>query len=485
MIELLKKTALRRKQPTSLLGLALDGSRLEATVLRRSNGSAQAIQTAGFVLSLDPLTADPLLVGREIRNQLDAAGIRERACAVALPLNWALTAHVEVPSISDEDLPAFLEIEGERGFPCDATTLQVCHSRFQTPAGQRHALLVGIPRTHLSALERALRAARLKPVRFGLGLAALQPPAPSPAGGTLALLLGEGRMALQVTCGGGVAALRVLEAGAGAEAGRAALEPEAVAREIRITLGQIPDGLRETVRQVRIFGPRDLSQHLADELEMRLESLHLEIEPGSRRAASNAGPAPDLDGVASAAFSVAADCLTARPAVFEFLPPRVSAWRQAAQRYASGRMRTAGAVAAGLAVIVGAFFLWQQFQLLRLQAQWRSIGPKVRELEKVQDDIRKFRPWYDDSFRAMRILRDLTQAFPEDGVVWARTIEIRDLAAVACTGQAREHQALLRTHEKLRASSAVSELKVSQIRGKAPEQFTFDFRWNEGGRVEN
>ena len=41
-------------------------------------------------LSLDPLTADPELVGREIRNHLDAAGVRERHCIVAVPLKWAL-----------------------------------------------------------------------------------------------------------------------------------------------------------------------------------------------------------------------------------------------------------------------------------------------------------------------------------------------------------------------------------------------------------
>ena len=41
-------------------------------------------------------------------------------------------------------------------------------------------------------------------------------------------------------------------------------------------------------------------------------------------------------------------------------------------------------------------------------------------------------------------------------------------------------QALLRA-----LAGGVSDLKVNQIRGKSPMQFTFDFHWNEGGKVEN
>jgi len=38
------------------------------------------------------------------------------------------------------------------------------------------------------------------------------------------------------------------------------LHAEVVTREARITLGQLPAELRERVRAVRIFGPRDLAQ---------------------------------------------------------------------------------------------------------------------------------------------------------------------------------------------------------------------------------
>ena len=82
----------RQRRLTSVLGLSLDGERLEGVVLRRTNGALQRFQSFSVALSLDPLTDAPELVGREIRNHLDAAGVRERRCVVGVPLKWMLTA---------------------------------------------------------------------------------------------------------------------------------------------------------------------------------------------------------------------------------------------------------------------------------------------------------------------------------------------------------------------------------------------------------
>ena len=76
MNNILKINFSRRRKLTSLLGLNFDGSRLDGVVLRRTNGSLQLQQSFSATLSLDPLTAAPELVGREIRNQLDAAPAR-------------------------------------------------------------------------------------------------------------------------------------------------------------------------------------------------------------------------------------------------------------------------------------------------------------------------------------------------------------------------------------------------------------------------
>lgn len=485
MRNLLNIGLLKRQRLTSLLGLALDGSRLDGVVLRRNNGSLQVQQSFSVSLSLDPLTADAELVGREIRNHLDAAGVRERHCVLGLPLKLALATHAELPDLPEADVASFLQIEAERGFPCDAATLLVASSRCRTPSGKQHAMLVGIPRTHLVLLDRALRAARLKPVSFSPGIVALQPAETEALNGVLALTIGESHVGLQVTSGGGVAALRTLEGALEMEGGRRLLHADLVARESRITLGQLPAELRESVRRIRIFGPRDLSQQLADEMELRLEPLGLKVELVSRYADNEFGLRLPADAAVSPALSLAAERLAGREALFEFLLPRVTAWQQVTARYSSGKLRTAGAAAAVVVVVVAGLFLVQQWQLMRLQSQWAAIAPKVKELEKITQDIHQFRPWFDDSVRVLSILRQLTQAFPEDGVVSAKTVEIRDLSAVTCTGVTRDNQSLIKTVERLRASGGIADLRVSTIRGKSPMQFTFDYRWNEGGKSEN
>src|SRR5215475_3224071 len=157
MIDLLNINTRKRGRLTSLLGLALDGTRLDGVLLRRTDGSLEVQQTFSVSLSLDPLTAATELVGREIRNHLDAAGVRERNCVVGLPLKWALTTHVEIPELPDSEIENFLQLEAERGFHSDVTTLHFAASRSQSKSGKQHAFLVGIPKAHLTLLEQALR----------------------------------------------------------------------------------------------------------------------------------------------------------------------------------------------------------------------------------------------------------------------------------------------------------------------------------------
>ena len=103
----------------------------------------------------------------------------------------------------------------------------------------------------------------------------------------------------------------------------------------------------------------------------------------------------------------------------------------------------------------------------------------------MQQEIRQYRPWFDDSFRSLTILRQLTMAFPEDGSVTAKTVEIRDGNTVTCTGTAQDNGALLRTLNQLRTADGVTDVKLQQIRGKSPMQFSFDVHYGNGGGNEN
>jgi len=473
------------KKLTTVLGLALDGSKLDGVVLRRTNGSLAVLQSFSATLALDPLTAAPELVGREIRNQLDAAGVRERHCVFGVPLKWVLTAQTELPPLPAADADSLLQLEAEKGFHSDVATLQISDSRSPLADGKQNVLLAGIPGTHIAALENILAAAKLKPVSFALGLAALQFAGDEKSSGVLALAVGEGNVGLQITAGGGVVALRALEGAVENEAGRLTLHADLVARETRVTLGQLPGGLRDAVKRIRIFGPRELARELAAAMEARFAPMGLKTEVVAGYAPDEFGAQLPVEVSLSAAFSLAARVLTGQKPSFEFLPEKPNLIEQFAAKYSSGRLRTTGAVAAGVAVIFLAVFLFQQIQLWHLRSQWSQMAVKVGQLQAIQDNIRQYRSWYDGSCRNLAILRVLSLAFPEDGSVTAKNIEVRDGSTVTCSGTARDYAAVLAVESKLSALPGVSGVRHEQSRGKAPMQFVFGFTFNNGGGSEN
>ena len=480
MIDLKTFNRFKRQRPSTVLALSLDGSQLDGVVLRRTNGAVQLLQSFSATLALDPLTADAELVGREIRNHLDAAEVRERNCLVCLPLKWAMTAHAEIPEMAAADVPGFLAIEAERGFHSDLETLFFAASRY-TLAGKDNATLVGIPRNHVVAIEKVLAAARLKPLSFSLGISSLQRLGTETSNCVLALVIGESNVGLQITYAGGITALRTLEGTLENQAGRRTLHADVVARETRITLGQLPPELREKVQSVRIFGPRDFAQQLADELELRLEQLSLKVEVVKNYAPGEFGVQLPADAAVSAAFSFAAAYLAGNDAVLEFLPPKIPAWQQFAARYGTGKTRQAMGIAAVAVVILAGLFLYQTVQLMRWKAHWKEISAEATELKRLEDNIQQYRPWYDRQFRGLEILKQITMAFPEDGTVTAKTLEIRDLSTVICSGTARSMPYLLSTEEQLQKANGIAGVKLTQVRGRAPAlQFTLDIQCNGG-----
>jgi len=481
MIDLKQFDKLLQRHPgSSLLGLSFDGSRLEGVWVRRTNGSVEIRKTFSTSLSLDPLTAEVELAGREIRKQLDAEQIRERWCAVCLPLNWALTLTVKLPEIPEEDIADFLQIEAERGFPYSPDELMLAHSRFNVGNAGCFVTLVGMPREHVNRLEAVLRAAQLRPVTFSLGLTALQPAEADMTEGTLALLAGETSVAMQTSCGGGVVTLRTLDGayeqvGAGRE-----LQTEHVARELRITLGQLPHEVREGMRRVRVFGRNEAATELAEELRETAADWGLKVEQVRDHAPAEFGLKVPHGTAISGALSVAVRQLAAHSGM-EFLPPRISPLAQFAERYSSGKLAYAGMGAGAVALVVLIAFFIQQIVLWHWQSKWSGMEAQVSELTQIRDQIRLYRPWFDRSVRTLSILKRLTEAFPQDGAVSAKTIELREPSRVTCSGTARNREVYNKMVDQLRKAPEVSEFHTETQRGNTPLEFTFNFQWGGPG----
>lgn len=484
----LPRLNLRGRQPgSSLLGLAFDGSRIEGVEVRRSNGSVEIQKSFTATLSLDLLTNAPELVGREIRKVLDEQGVRERWCTVCIPLTWALTLSSRLPDLPEPDLASFLQLEAERGFPYSQDALLTASSRFRTATGEAWATLVAVPRNHLTRLEAVLNAAQLRPASFSLGIAALQPASAPSAQGVLAMIPARSNIALQLTLGGGIALLRTIEGAFDPVGAERELQPEHVLREVRITLRQLAPEWHDALKVVRVFGSLDDSDELAEVLAPRLESEGLRIEQARVHDAGGSALRLPENTRISEALALAVTRLAGGPVPLEFLPPKISAWQQFSSKYSSPKLVASGATAGAVAAAVLLAFFVQQVLLWYWGHRWGNIRDRVVVLDEMQSNIRKFRPWYDGSFRELSILRSLTEAFPEDGSVSAKQIEIRDadkpgeLLTVTCTGTARTRSGLLKVKDRIGSARNVVNVHTEQERGTSPMEFTFNFQWNEAG----
>ena len=458
------------KRAQSVLGLTLTDGQLRACHVTRTKGGLEVVKAASAPLTLDLLPPEAELVGREIKNHLDAAGLRERHCVVGLPARWVMSQHTAVPEMSPEDANSFLQIEAEKGFPVDPAQLQIARS-FQKSATGTYVTQLAVRHEQLEQLGAVLKAAGLKSVSYSLGLAVLPETIVAAGKGRIVVAADQAGVTLLIAAGGGIAAFRTCEANITSEAGEKIVNGAAVARELRITFEQVPPDLRSELRELFLTGEAALVRQLAESLGEWAKAAGLKISRGDL-------PEKNLGTVMTE--RLAAHWLEGGAPDLEFLPPRPGRWALLVARYNSKRLATAGFAVAGAAVLALGAFGYLEFRRWSLRSEWSGMELQVKALDTVQSRIREFRPWYDTSYRSLTILKRVTECFPDNGSVSAKSFEMHGNTIVTISGTARDNASLLRVQGELRKAKEVQGLKIEQIRGKTPMQFTLTFRWNSG-----
>ena len=461
----------QNKRLPSVLGLTLIDGRLWATQVTRAKSGIEVSRTTSAAMTLDLMHPEAELVGREIKNHLDAAGLRERHCVVGLPPRGIMSQHTKMPEISAEDAASFLELEAESGFPVDSAQLQITRSAQHTTGGE-FVTQLAVRQEQIRHLGAVLKSAGLKPVSYSLGLAMLpQAIAPAGSGGRITVAIDPAGVTLLIAAGGGIAAFRTFEASIESEAGEKIVNGAAVARELRITFEQVPAALRSEVRQLFLTGESTMVRQLAETLAPWAKAAGLTLEHGDL-------PEKNID--AEMAEQLAVHWLAGTRPDLEFLPPRPSRWTVLMARYSSTRLATAGFGVAALAVIALAAFGWLEYRRWALLSEWNAMKAKVTQLDAVQARNREFRPWYDTSFRSLSIMKRVTECFPDNGSVTAKSFEVHGSGKpiVTISGTARDNAAVFRVQDLLSKMKEIEAPKIDQIRGKTPAQFTITFRWN-------
>ncbi|MBP8257677.1 MAG: hypothetical protein KAX37_10155 [Opitutaceae bacterium] len=436
---------------TSLLGLVFDQTGIHAALASRLGDQIETHPVNP--LPLDFRTGDPIALGTLLAGHLDKAGIKEKRCIIALPTEWFMTVSTALPELPAADSESLLQIEAEGGFPCESDELHTVRSPLSL--GNKTVMTqLAVRTSDLARMTDLLASAGLRPLRYTVQSAVLPEALGTPDNGVLSLLLSETPPSLIVGAGSGIAALRSLPSMLD--------EPAALARDVRISFEENLAPVKSSLRRIRVLGALHDCHAVESSLAAWSSALAISLESLEWTPARSA----------AALAVMGLQQITTLP---NFLPPTPSRWEQWTRRYNARRLRVGVFLcAAALIAIIGAFS-WREYEAWQLRDQWMRIKPQVDDLEGVQARIREFRPWHDTSYRTLNVLRLVTDVFPENGTVTAKSFEIRNQSAVTVTGVTRDNTALLSSLDKLRQRPEVNSLKVEQIRGKSPAQFTFTF----------
>ncbi len=459
----------------SLVGIELDDKRIHVAAVQRTGQECKVKAYGSAPLSLDIFTHEPELIGQEIRNHLEQLGIRESSCIVCLPLQWVMSHSIELPELSADDERNYISLHAEREFPFSSDDLILSTSRYRTSKNQQHATVAAVPANHVRILQSILKSAKLRPVSFSVASASLQDS--ESQDGKIVLTIKETCMEFLIRSCGGIASMRCLE--------KDVFDPESdeedivknIAREIRISLGQLSGELRETIRQVYLYGSKQYTDPLFPLLQEYLGDMGLQVHLGNPSSEFPLSLAGNTDQTYLPIVKTVIRFLVDSTLEFDFLPPQINRFALMTQRISSRRNLVLGASAIGILFIVTIAFVYQHFRLSQLESQWIKIKDKVAQVEEIQKKVKKYRPWFDSSTESLSIMRNLTGAFPEEGTVWAKMMTIEQLSMVTCSGIARNRTEWVQLWGQLQKNPAIADLRFIQLEGDTPTQFSINFRW--------
>ena len=463
------------RRRTTLIGLSLQPYETMICRVRRQGKLAEVSTLTRAPIPASAFKTEPKRAGQELRAHLRTAHIRPESCVVCLPLSWAFTSELDLPDLSKPDLQSFIRLEAERRFPLapDDLVLAVAQRKrpdeTASPAASCRSLLVGIPAECLSNVEKALRSARLRPLSMTFAIAAL---AGEHARDHCALIqVGKGFVDFAVVADDTSPILRNLawQESSGAESGldgdvatqeEVPFDSREMARQLRITLAQIPSNQRDSVERAVLYGGGEWPETATDLLRESLAGLGMTLEEG--RSAESVAATRTLLGQTSA-IELYVQKKTHMPTVMARFSARSVRW-------------ALGVAGAAILLLMAAFGL-QGWQLAQLENQWSEIGPRVEAAKSLQERVRKYRSWYDDSIPSLALLEKLASAFPGEGSVWVKNLRVKDRTSATCSGVASNRTAWMQVMDRLGKNKDLDELQVVQARGDTPFSFTLTFRW--------
>ena len=457
------------------LGLALCEHGLAAAQLDAAPKGPYAAVALAFTPELN--LSDPQRLGKELRQQLRRAGIRASHCTIGLSAAWTAAREKLLPPADGETIRGALNIAAEREFasgPQDLVFDYTC-----SPAGKGlAALLAAAPRGVLAQATAMAAAAGLRVSAVTSTIAALGAATkwPIPPAGRLVLCLLPDGVELAVQSPAGMRTIRHWPIRPDRPDGQEQLAGELA----RLTATLPSDGPSGTIEQLCLWNAAGWEPgavaSLAKALPFACHACRTESDM-TFAAPATIGQQPLAPALALATFEPSSG--------LNFLAPRLAPAR-------THRLRRPAAMlaAAGFVVLAAAVWLFVDGSLTQrdaelMKSQLDGMRASTDSAQALVDNVGFASAWFDRRPGVLDALREVTQAFPDEGRVWATNLIVRDDLSVQLTGKSVSETAALEVIDRLKANRRLAGIKPLYIRqaGGSVREVSFavslTFRGNE------
>ena len=150
----------------------------------------------------------------------------------------------------------------------------------------------------------------------------------------------------------------------------------------------------------------------------------------------------------------------------------------------------AAAVVATLAVAGTALALdWHNdsVEAAELDARLGLMKDDLTDANEVIAQVTFARPWYNQRRSYLGCMRELTLAFPEEGLIWTTSLAVQEDMQVVFSGKAVSESAVLDVLDRLKASKDLSDVKPLYLRKAGRDgretAFAMSFTYTPLGRT--
>jgi hypothetical protein len=464
----------------NILGLAVDETGIVVAELEVRSGRPQLRRAGEFLWKLEFRPENVPTLGEQLGQFLRDQRFSAKQAVIGLAAKWVLAKEITVPPAAPEVLAGMLSIQAERAFSLNAGELafDYCSQADTAPKGQ--VLLLAAQRQLIHQVEELARAAGLRVRSVTVSALAL--------GSALSAADPEHGCGLYVRptyCefwsrhDGGPQFISHIPMPS--KDGTPNEYTQSLAATIRRAILLSPPRDARRPRRITAYDARGLAEDIATPLHEQLAPEMAVVDGGAEllsQGLDGADGAPEMRSVAGVAVALAA---RAGAPVVDFLNPKLARRKAPVHKRAivwAAIITVAFLVAAGVLL---ADWRRNSLDVKTYTKQLERMSGDIAAAQEIVDRVSYARSWTSRQPQFLECLRQLTEAFPQEPRVWARSLRLNESGSGALVGKTDREESFYEVLDKLKGNKAFSEVKMVYLRdagrGSREKEFAINFKF--------